>query len=327
MNRLFNYQTRVYLAAQLLIIFLLFGGSACRAVNSAHDNEASRAENRAAQESLNSSSAISAEENKKDSEPLSIDELAGRYEFNNHRDGKGGNVNFLTIKKSGSAEIDVFFEGTNFFMAGKAETFHEASAIGDLKVKGNTASGKLFEEGTEDACPVTLTFAAGKVTLKSSGCEINVSPDGVYKKTEKEADDVENSDADVSDEKAESEKDAEKQSSKNSAKPFIKYDDAGNPNAVINLMATTEERVGCEDKVLTFEGKVLALDNPDDVVYEFTLANGNRKRQKISLIVSESDNLSADDLREIVKIGANLTVNYIYCGNAAIATPVAIYKN
>lgn len=324
MNGIFNFQTRIYLPAQLLIVFLLFGSLACQAVNSAHSREASAAGNRASREDLNSSSAISAEENKEKSETLSIKDLEGRYEFNNHREGKGGNVNFLTIKKSGgSGEIDVFFEGTNFFMAGKAETFHEASAIGDLRVKGDTASGKLFEEGTENACPVTLTFAAGKVTLKSSNCDINVSPDGVYKKIGKPAKDAESSDADVTEEKSET----KKQSSDDGTKPSIQYDDAGNPNAVVNLSASEEERVGCEDKVLTFEGKVLALDNPDEVVYEFTLVNGNRKRQKISLIAGESDNLSAEDLREIIQVGANLSVNYINCGNAPIATPLAIYKN
>jgi hypothetical protein len=323
MNELFNFQTRTYLAAQILIIFLLFGNLACQAVNSADKRETSGGEKRAAQESLNSSSAISAEENKKDSAPLSISDIEGRYEFNDHREGKGGNVNFLTIKKSGSAEIDVFYEGTNFFMAGKSETFHDASAIGDLKIKGNTAIGKLFEEGTENACPVTLTFAAGKVTLKSSNCDVNVSPDGVYKKIDKQADDADGSADDIS----ENDKDAKKQPSKDAAKPFIQYDDAGKPNALVNLMATDEERVGCEDEVLTFEGKVLTLDNPDEVLYEFTLANGNRKRQKISLVVGESDDLSPDDLREIIKVGANLTVNYINCGNAPIATPVAVYKN
>jgi hypothetical protein len=70
----------------------------------------------------------------------------------------------------------------------------------------------------------------------------------------------------------------------------------------------------------------LTLDNSERFVYEFTLAGGNRKRQKFSMIIGEDDRLADEDLHAIIKVGANLRVSYINCGNAPIASPTAIYK-
>jgi hypothetical protein len=334
-------RTRFYLTIQLLILVLCFGGAACRTMNFAAEHEISKNEARRADEANANSSAAEAngdtaiEENKKSGATLSIADIEGRYEFNNYRKGKGGNMNFLTIEKgSDAAKIRVYWEGTNLFMANGAETFHERTAAGELRLKGNTASGKLVEEdGGTGGCAVTLTFAAEKVSLKSSTCDINVSPDGVYKKTAKQADEDSESPAKSAtpDSETRAAADSKNQSSKNDSKPFIQYDEAGAPTAIVNLMASAEERVGCEPEELTFAGKVSTLDNPDDFAYEFTLADGggssSRKRQKISLILAKSDKIPADDVREIIKVGANLTVKYINCGNAPIASPITIYRN
>jgi len=61
-------------------------------------------------------------------------------------------------------------------------------------------------------------------------------------------------------------------------------------------------------------------------MFEFTLVNGNRKRQKFTLVLSSEDRLPFDDVRAIMREGNNLDVTYINCGNAPIATPTAIYK-
>ena len=67
-------------------------------------------------------------------------------------------------------------------------------------------------------------------------------------------------------------------------------------------------------------------DYVGDYVYEFTLASDNRKPQKISLALAAEDRLPFDDVRSIIKRRNHLEVNFIYCGNAGIATPTAIYK-
>ena len=231
-------------------------------------------------------------------------DFAGYYEFNNHRENKGGSVNSLRIESAGEDEIHVFREGTNFFMAGKTETFHEASAYGDLKIIGNAARGVLYEDETENECHVALTFEGKKIFLKSTNCNINVLPDGTYKKAVEPK-------ADAADE---------------SEKPFIEYDDAGEASAVVNMMMAEGEREGCGEKELTFTGKVMKAETASEYDYEFTLAGGNRRRQHFSLVIVEEDKFAASDLQSIIKVGANLKVNYINCGNAPIASPTAIYK-
>lgn len=91
-------------------------------------------------------------------------------------------------------------------------------------------------------------------------------------------------------------------------------------------MSTCDEREGCADKEVTFTEKHVTLGNSEEFVYEFTLAGGNRKRQKISMVIAKDDKLPARDLHPIIKVGANLTVKYLNFGNAAIASPTAIYK-
>lgn len=114
--------------------------------------------------------------------------VTGKYVFKDYRKGKGGNVNQLEITDSPNGRLHVSFELTYFYMAGRAETFHEGSGEGDGKLQGNVLTATL-SDGAGGSCRVTMTFKetliAGEynVTVKSSSpCEINVVPDGVYKK-------------------------------------------------------------------------------------------------------------------------------------------------
>jgi hypothetical protein len=244
--------------------------------------------------------------------------LAGNYTFSNHRKNKGGFENSLTIVQGENGRLRVSFEGTYFYLAGGDETFHESSAAGNFTMKGTTASGRFVEEGSDNTCFARLAFLNETVTLTSSNCDLNTSPDGTYKKSA-----TPKTYTDVSLRPIPTPK---RQSAHGKYQPFIQYDADDNPEAILNLMSTREERVGCEEKVLTFTGKLVALDNSEELVYEFTLVDGNRKRQKISLVIGKEDKLRARDLHAIIKVGANLTVKYLNCGNAPIASPTAIYK-
>ena len=114
--------------------------------------------------------------------------LTGKYVYKNYRKGKGGFENHLEITSGANGRLHVSFELTYFYMAGKDETFHEGSGEGDGQLKGNVLTSTL-SDGASGSCRVTLTFGetllAGEyvVTVKAApSCEINVSPDGVYKK-------------------------------------------------------------------------------------------------------------------------------------------------
>jgi len=121
--------------------------------------------------------------------PVFQDEnLTGKYVYKNYRKGKGGFENHLEITSRANGRLHVSFELTYFYMAGKDETFHEGSGEGDGQLKGNVLTSTL-SDGANGSCRVTLTFGetllAGEyvVTVKAAPrCEINVSPDGVYKK-------------------------------------------------------------------------------------------------------------------------------------------------
>jgi len=113
-------------------------------------------------------------------------DYSGRYVFKNYRKGKGGYENHLEISSVGNGRFHVSFELTYFYMAGKAETFHEGSGAGDGQLRGNVLTATLSDEAN-GSCRVTLTFGetliAGDytVTVKSTNCGINVVPDGVYR--------------------------------------------------------------------------------------------------------------------------------------------------
>lgn len=114
-------------------------------------------------------------------------DFTGKYVFKDYRKGKGGYVNQLEISDSANGRLHVTLELTYFYIAGRAETFHEGFAEGDGRLQGSVLSATL-SDGAGGSCHVTLTFketlVAGEysVTLKSSQCQINVVPDGVYRR-------------------------------------------------------------------------------------------------------------------------------------------------
>ncbi len=72
-------------------------------------------------------------------------------------------------------------------MAGKDETFHEASGEGEGQLNGNVITTTL-SDGAGGTCRMTLTFNDTlmadeyTVTVKSTRCQLNVEPDGLYRK-------------------------------------------------------------------------------------------------------------------------------------------------
>lgn len=304
----------------LLIFTLLALGAGCNLANLAGDKNisAARSESDAPKTGAGDASGAADRTEEKDT-----NDIEGTYNLNNHRKGADGYENTLTVEKPENGKMRVSFEGTFFYQANGAETFHESSAYGTLTVNGNVAKGNLTEEGSDNGCRVELNFTADeRVNLKSSDCDLNVTPDGVYQKGAE--DKSKNLDADVS--KQDEKIDDAGVKADEYYDPFIQYDDAGTPVALVNLLERKGERADCGEEVKTFTGKVLTVVSEGDFDFEFTLADGNRKRQKISLLVSPDDKLPYDDLRSLIKTGNNLEVRFIYCGNGGYATPTAVYK-
>jgi hypothetical protein len=314
--KLFNFQTCTHLLVCFLLLGALGGSSACsfNKLAGTKDLSAARSEN---QPPPTNAAEAAGTANQPQTEETDAADVEGTYGLNNHRDGQGGYVNNLIVEKAEKGKIRISFEGTFFYQANGAETFHDSSAYGTLTIDGNVARGRLKEEGSENGCAVELNFSGERVNLKSSNCDLNVTPDGVYKKGAE--DKSRNLDADV----------VEKNSRRNSDdgnRPFVQYDQSGEANGIVNLMERDGERDGCEDEVTNYVGEVKKVDYIGDYVYEFTLASDNRKPQKISLALAAEDRLPFDDVRSIIKRGNHLEVAFIYCGNGGIATPTAVYK-
>jgi hypothetical protein len=316
----YNFQTRTHFLIYILLLGALGAGSACSLNNlsGSKDISAAPSENQSAK---TDAAGISGSSNQ--SPPEKSDaalDVEGTYRLNNHRNGQEGYENSLIVEKDGKGKIRVSFEGAFFYQANGAETFHDSSAYGTLTIDGNVAKGRLKEEGSDNNCPVELNFAADeRVSLKSSGCDLNVTPDGVYQKGASRRED--NPDADVVEQNRRQNTDND-----DANRPFVQYDQSGEPNGIVNLMERDGERVGCQEEIMTYTGEAIKVDYIGDYVLEFTLASDNRKRQKISLVLASEDRLPFDDVRSIIKRGNHLEVTFIYCGNAPIATPTAIYK-
>jgi hypothetical protein len=248
-------------------------------------------------------------------------DVEGTFVLNNHRRNQEGYENSLIVEKPENGKMRVAFEGAFFYRANGAETFHESSAYGTLTIDGSVARGKLKEEGSDNNCSIELNFTANeRVNLKSSNCDLNVTPDGVYKKGA--PDPEKNLDADVVEQNRRQNSDDDNDPNR----PFVQYDQSGEPNGIVNLMERMGERTGCEPDVMNYVGEVKKVDYIGDYVYEFTLLSDNRKPQKISLALAAEDRLPFDDVRSIIRRGNHLEVTFIYCGNAGIATPTAVYK-
>lgn len=113
---------------------------------------------------------------------LQVSNYTGRYVFKDYRKGRGGYVNQLDVVGGTDGRLQVSFELTYFYMARKAETFKEGSGEGEGQLNGNVLTATL-SDGAGGTCRVTLTFSRSNqssVAVKSSGCAINVVPDGVY---------------------------------------------------------------------------------------------------------------------------------------------------
>jgi hypothetical protein len=114
--------------------------------------------------------------------------VAGGYKYEVPRRGETpGYVNYMAVEDKGGGRLAVYFNAADIYDAGGVESSHETNAGGDLTLRGNTASGKISEQDGEgdvgSPCPVTITFAAGRATVKSAaGCGFRVSIDGVYRK-------------------------------------------------------------------------------------------------------------------------------------------------
>ena len=108
-------------------------------------------------------------------------DYSGRYVFKDYRKGKGGYENHLEVSQTGNGRFHLTFELTYFYMAGKNETFHEGSGEGDGQLRGNVMNATL-SDGAGGSCRVTLNFSETTISVQSSKCEINVVPDGLYKK-------------------------------------------------------------------------------------------------------------------------------------------------
>jgi hypothetical protein len=106
---------------------------------------------------------------------------SGRYVFKDYRAGRGGYVNYLDVTHSDNGRLQVSFELTYFYMAGKAETFKEGSGQGEDLLDGNKLTATL-SDGAGGTCRVAMTFSGVSVTVRSTNCGINVVPDGVYVK-------------------------------------------------------------------------------------------------------------------------------------------------
>jgi hypothetical protein len=112
----------------------------------------------------------------------------GNYVYKTYRKGKGGFENHLAITKAARGKFHVTFEGVYFYMAGKDETFHEASGEGDGQLNGNILTATL-DDGAGGSCRLTLTFNETlvineyTVTAKTGRiCQLNSSPEGLYRK-------------------------------------------------------------------------------------------------------------------------------------------------
>jgi hypothetical protein len=125
-----------------------------------------------------------------------VNSTAGKYSYKNRRAGKGGVEKHLVIKNLGKDEVHLSFDAYNYYLANGAETFHEGSAEGEARLRGNSitvnsiTANLIADEGGGDkpSCPVGPTFARNRVTVKAAACAMNVSPEGVYTKSRINAD-------------------------------------------------------------------------------------------------------------------------------------------
>ena len=114
--------------------------------------------------------------------------IAGSYKYEVPRLGEAaGYLNYLAVEDQGGGRLAVYFNAADIYDAGGVESSHETNAGGDLTLRGNTASGDISEDGgggeSGAPCPVTITFAAGRATVKAAaGCALRVRIDGVYQK-------------------------------------------------------------------------------------------------------------------------------------------------
>jgi hypothetical protein len=106
----------------------------------------------------------------------------GRYVYKTHREGRGGFDSSLEITSAARGKFHISFEGTYFYMAGRDETFHEGAGEGDGQLNGNILTATL-SDGAQGSCRLAMTFNLNRVTVKASpNCQLNVSPEGIYKK-------------------------------------------------------------------------------------------------------------------------------------------------
>ncbi len=170
-----------------LILIAAMDGAACGLVNARTDNSNDRRNDSppVIENETNGEKTIpQANRQTKSAPPVTSAAVAGTYTLNTLKNGYG-NDNSLEIKNKGNGKIELNFSGTYIYNNSGNESAHEIEAGGDAKLKGNVAAGNLYQnQDDDDKCLATVTFDANQAQVKlSSGCNFNVSLEGVYKKS------------------------------------------------------------------------------------------------------------------------------------------------
>src|ERR1044071_1666130 len=114
--------------------------------------------------------------------------VEGRYKYETPNVGETvGYLNYLAVDDKGEGRLVVYISAASIYdVGGGAQSSHEANVVGEVTLRGNTAKVEIavehWERGVGSSCPVTITFAPGRATVKAAGCSFGVSIDGVYEK-------------------------------------------------------------------------------------------------------------------------------------------------
>jgi hypothetical protein len=176
---------KIIISLYSILLLLLLAAAGCGSLNASAGRDAAETPTaaRPAAPPVENANRAAAALNKHSFAPASGPHVAGNYELKTSKNGGAGWGNELAVEDIEDGTVKVYFSATSVYRANGAETFHEASGGGVLKLAGTTASGEIVEDGAENKCPLTIVFAAGLATLETaSGCSFGVPIDGVYRK-------------------------------------------------------------------------------------------------------------------------------------------------
>ncbi|MDQ6785890.1 MAG: hypothetical protein M3033_03610 [Acidobacteriota bacterium] len=318
-----NYTVR------LLVVAFACGAMACSFVNLAKTSAADnvQANNHWANQTESfQAESVDAAVNKSQTDSASQTQLQaidGYYVYKTYREGKDGFDNSITIENTGRGKLHVSFSGNYVYKVNaKDETFHEAYGEGGAQLKGSVATGNLIVDGTGESCRVTLIFGGKQITVKAvNGCGLNVSPDGIYTKSQPPKQDIAGILGDAGD--TPKTQLQTKPTTRAKDKPYVEYDIYNAAKALKNLMPTKADRDGCGSAVETFTGKIVKLIQPDIESYEFTISLSDGKRQKFYFALPEAG-IELQDSDAVIVEGNTVTVKIIRCGNGGVPSPIEI---